>query len=108
MAAVSNCWFCSSLQDRRVRLYDTQRNWQLRKDVTTRMTRWTITDTTLSPDQRLLVYASISPVAFVVNVGSSGDPVRLLATFAGSRVEIVAILPQLICVACACSPAALS
>jgi WD repeat-containing protein 23 len=58
-----------------VRLYDTQRNWQLRKDVTTRMTRWTITDTTLSPDQRLLVYASISPVAFVVNVGSSGDPV---------------------------------
>jgi WD repeat-containing protein 23 len=56
-------------------LYDTQRNWQLRKDVTTRMTRWTITDTTLSPDQRLLVYASISPVAFVVNVGSSGDPV---------------------------------
>ena len=31
------------LQDRRVRLYDTTRNWALRKDVTTRMTRWTIT-----------------------------------------------------------------
>lgn len=30
-------------QDRRVRLYDTTRNWALRKDVTTRMTRWTIT-----------------------------------------------------------------
>eukprot|EP00878_Enallax_costatus_P018481 GHUV01019456.1.p1 GENE.GHUV01019456.1~~GHUV01019456.1.p1 ORF type:complete len:369 (+),score=74.08 GHUV01019456.1:1185-2291(+) len=40
------------------------------------MTRWTITDTTLSPDQRLLVYASISPVAFVVNVGSSFDVVE--------------------------------
>lgn len=58
-----------------MRLYDTQRDWQLRKDVTTRMTRWTITDTCLSPDQRLLVYASISPVAFVVHVGSSGDQV---------------------------------
>lgn len=37
------------------------------------MTRWTITDTCLSPDQRLLVYASISPVAFVVTVGNPGD-----------------------------------
>lgn len=68
----------SIMQDRRVRLYDTQNNWRLRKDVTTRMTRWTITDTTLSPDQRLLVYASISPVAFVVNVGSSYDVVSYL------------------------------
>lgn len=59
-----------------MRLYDTQHNWRLRKDVTTRMTQWTITDTTLSPDQRLLVYSSISPVAFVVNVGSSYDVVR--------------------------------
>lgn len=58
-----------------MRLYDTQCDWRLRKDVTTRMTRWTITDTCLSPDQRLLVYASISPVAFVVAVGSSGDVV---------------------------------
>lgn len=33
----------NNTQDRRVRLYDTTRNWALRKDVTTRMTRWTIT-----------------------------------------------------------------
>ncbi|KAF6262050.1 WD40-repeat-containing domain protein [Scenedesmus sp. NREL 46B-D3] len=77
--AASGDFYIAAFQDRRVRLYDTQRDWQLRKDVTTRMTRWTITDTTLSPDQRLLVYASISPVAFVVNVGSSGDPVESLA-----------------------------
>lgn len=32
----------------------------------------------MSPDQRLLVYASISPVAFVVNVGSSFDVVSYL------------------------------
>jgi hypothetical protein len=90
------------LQDRRVRLYDTQRNWQLRKDVTTRMTRWTITDTTLSPDQRLLVYASISPVAFVVNVGSSGDPVShdvLVCLASGDS----ASLPRLSC-CCAVMP----
>eukprot|EP00879_Flechtneria_rotunda_P005839 GHRR01006144.1.p1 GENE.GHRR01006144.1~~GHRR01006144.1.p1 ORF type:complete len:357 (+),score=130.44 GHRR01006144.1:1113-2183(+) len=71
--SASGDFYIAAYQDRRVRLYDTQRGWRLRKDVTTRMTRWTITDTCLSPDQRLLVYASISPVAFVVNVGSSYD-----------------------------------
>lgn len=46
---LSSCVFCllvlclAPQQDRRVRLYDTTRNWALRKDVTTRMTRWTIT-----------------------------------------------------------------
>lgn len=64
-----------------MRLYDTATGgaWRLRKDVTTRMTRWTITDTALSPDQRLLVYASISPTAFLVSVGHAGDLVRQLA-----------------------------
>jgi hypothetical protein len=33
----------------------------------------------MSPDQRLLVYASISPVAFVVNVGSRCDVVSVCA-----------------------------
>jgi hypothetical protein len=86
-----------------VRLYDTQRNWQLRKDVTTRMTRWTITDTTLSPDQRLLVYASISPVAFVVNVGSSGDPVSdAVLSMPGSRChQFNSVLARLFCCCCA-------
>ena len=44
---------------KRVRLYDTHDGpgrWRLRKDVTTRMTRWTITDTAQSPDGRFLVY----------------------------------------------------
>ena len=59
----------ASPQDRRVRLYDCQRDWRLRKDVTTRMVRWTITDTTLSPDQKFLVYSSITPVAYVVGTG---------------------------------------
>ncbi|KAF8062665.1 LEC14B protein [Scenedesmus sp. PABB004] len=72
-------FFVAAFQDRRVRLYDTAAGWRLRKDVTTRMTRWTITDSCLSPDNRLLVYASISPVAFVVNVGSSWDVVESAA-----------------------------
>lgn len=78
-----------------MRLYDTMRNWALRKDVTTRMTRWTITDTTMSPDQRLLVYASISPVAFVVNVGSSYDVVSCAQGAACAACAVlVCLLPR--------------
>lgn len=66
-------FFIAAFQDRRVRLYDTERKWRIRKDVTTRMTRWTITDTTLSPDQKFLVYSSISPTAYLVHVGGSMD-----------------------------------
>jgi WD repeat-containing protein 23 len=58
-----------------VRLYDVEAGWKVRKDVRTRMTRWTITDTALSPDQRFLVYASISSVAFLLNVGANWDVV---------------------------------
>lgn len=57
------------MQDRRVRLYDCAAGWKLRKDITTRMVRWTITDTTLSPDQRFLVYSTIAPTAYLVSLG---------------------------------------
>ncbi len=56
-----------------MRLYDVDRGWRLRKNVSTRMMRWTITDTSLSPDQRLLLYASIVPAVHLVGVGSSFD-----------------------------------
>ena len=42
-------------QDRRIRVYNVDMGWQLRKDVIARNLRWTITDTALSPDQRFLV-----------------------------------------------------
>ena len=51
--------------------------WRLRKDISTRLTRWTVTDTALSPDGRYLVYASITPVVWLVDVGAPYDPSRV-------------------------------
>ncbi|KAG1664335.1 hypothetical protein FOA52_011649 [Chlamydomonas sp. UWO 241] len=66
-------FFVAAFQDQRVRIYDVENGWRLRKDVRARMCRWTVTDCTLSPDQRFLVYASIMPVAHLVAVGHRGD-----------------------------------
>ena len=55
-----------------MRLYDVENGWHLRKDVQTRQSRWTITDTAVSPDQRLLIYASIIPVCVCVWRGEGG------------------------------------
>ena len=54
--------------DRRVRLYDVDNDWRLRKDVEARNLRWTITDTCISPDQKFLLYSSISPIVHLVGV----------------------------------------
>ncbi|KAG2423726.1 hypothetical protein HXX76_015115 [Chlamydomonas incerta] len=72
-------FFVAAFQDRRVRLYDVEQGWRLRKDITTRMCRWTITDTAVSPDQRFVVYSSIIPVVHLVEVGSSFDCVNSIA-----------------------------
>jgi WD repeat-containing protein 23 len=53
--------------DRRIRLYETEYNWRMRKDVHCRNLRWTVTDTCLSPDQQFLLYASINPTVHMVN-----------------------------------------
>ncbi len=53
--------------ERRVRLYDVNNNWRLRKDVEARNLRWTITDTCISPDQKFLLYSSISPIVHLVS-----------------------------------------
>lgn len=71
--------FVAAYQDRRIRVYDVERNWQLRKDIMARMLRWTITDTALSPDRRFLLYSSITPIVHMVNVGSHVDEVESLA-----------------------------
>ena len=36
-------------------IYDVDKGWTLRKDIVARSLQWTITDTSLSPDQRFLV-----------------------------------------------------
>ena len=49
-----------------MRVYDTENNWRMVKDVHARNLRWTITDTCLSKDQRLLLYATINPIVHMV------------------------------------------
>lgn len=58
--------------DKRVRVYDTENGWKMVKDVHARNLRWTITDTCLSKDQRLLLYATINPIVHMVNVDTGG------------------------------------
>ena len=60
------CTAAAFQQDKRVRLYNSDSNWSLRKDVRARGLRWTITDTCLSQDQKFLLYASISPIVHLV------------------------------------------
>eukprot|EP01018_Ginkgo_biloba_P039756 Gb_41012 [translate_table: standard] len=64
--------FVAGFQDRRIRIYNVDEEWTVQKDVLARSLRWTVTDTALSPDQRYLVYATITPVVHIVNVGNSG------------------------------------
>ncbi|KAG6416248.1 hypothetical protein SASPL_123674 [Salvia splendens] len=61
----------AAFQGSQIRIYDVEREWKVRKNILARSLRWTITDTSLSPDQRCLVYASMSPVIQIVDAGSS-------------------------------------
>ncbi|KAH6799692.1 hypothetical protein C2S51_036176 [Perilla frutescens var. frutescens] len=61
----------AAFQGSQIRIYDVEGGWKVRKNILARSLRWTITDTSLSPDQRYLVYASMSPVIQIVDAGSS-------------------------------------
>lgn len=63
--------FIAGFQDSHIRIYNVDRNWRIQKDIRARSLRWTITDTSLSPDRRFLVYSSISPIVHIVDVGSA-------------------------------------
>lgn len=60
----------AGFQDSNIRVYNAENGWSLQKDILAKSLRWTITDTSLSPDQRYLVYSSMSPIVHIVNVGS--------------------------------------
>ncbi|KAI3728210.1 hypothetical protein L6452_16842 [Arctium lappa] len=62
--------FVAGFQDSDIKIYNVDRGWKLQKNIRARSLRWTITDTSLSPDQRFLVYSSMSPIVHIVNVGS--------------------------------------
>eukprot|EP00271_Cylindrocystis_brebissonii_P003415 TRINITY_DN14373_c0_g1_i1.p1 TRINITY_DN14373_c0_g1~~TRINITY_DN14373_c0_g1_i1.p1 ORF type:complete len:674 (-),score=99.36 TRINITY_DN14373_c0_g1_i1:561-2582(-) len=90
--SVDGSMFVAAFQDQRIRVYDVDKGWMVKKDVSARQIRWTITDTALSPDQRFLVYASITPVVHMVNVGGDVQSVanvtdihESLNFYAGSR-----------------------
>lgn len=63
--------FIAGFQGSHIRLYNVDSGWKVQKDILAKSIRWTITDTCLSPDQCYLVYASMSPVVHIVNVGSA-------------------------------------
>ncbi|XWS13983.1 hypothetical protein CRYUN_Cryun36dG0085100 [Craigia yunnanensis] len=71
MGRADGSLFVAGFQKSHIRIYNVDRGWKVHKDILAKSLRWTITDTSLSPDQRFLVYASLSPVVYIVNVGSA-------------------------------------
>ncbi|XP_062022977.1 LEC14B protein [Rosa rugosa] len=63
--------FVAGFQGSHIRIYNVDKGWKVQKDIPAKSMRWTVTDTSLSPDQRHLVYASMSPIVHIVNVGSA-------------------------------------
>ncbi|KAL8530768.1 hypothetical protein ACS0TY_007708 [Phlomoides rotata] len=63
--------FLAASLGRQIKIYDVERGWKVQKNILASCVRLTITDTTLSPDQRHLVYSCMSPVVNIVDVGSS-------------------------------------
>ncbi|KAH0933581.1 hypothetical protein HID58_010698, partial [Brassica napus] len=62
--------FIAGFQGSHIRIYNVEKGWKVQKDILAKSLRWTVTDTSLSPDQRNLVYASMSPMVHIVDVGS--------------------------------------
>ncbi|XP_074590875.1 LEC14B homolog [Curcuma longa] len=59
------------LQGSLIKIFNVEKGWKVQKDINARSLRWTITDTALSPDQRQLVYSSLTPIVHLVNVWSA-------------------------------------
>ncbi|VUC36806.1 unnamed protein product [Clonostachys rosea] len=74
-------FFFACGKDFKVRLYDTSRpyNWQHYKTVTHPWGRWTLTDASLSKDNKWLAYTSISSLVAITptDINDSGDPYSL-------------------------------
>ncbi|XP_020114138.1 LEC14B homolog [Ananas comosus] len=72
--------FVAGFRGSRIKIYDVESGWEVLKDVSARSLRWTITDTSLSPDQRFLVYSSLSPIVHIVNVRGGATDSRANVT----------------------------
>ncbi|KAI5820418.1 WD40-repeat-containing domain protein, partial [Pyronema omphalodes] len=71
-------FFYSASQDMRIQLYDTQDplNWKHYKSVLYSGGQWTISDASLSPDNRLLAYASLTSAVFVADTTPESSETR--------------------------------
>ncbi|KAE8660112.1 LEC14B-like protein [Hibiscus syriacus] len=65
--------FVAGFQRSHIKIYNVDKGWKVQKNILAKSLRWTITDTCLSPDQRFLVYSSLSPIVHIVNVGSTAS-----------------------------------
>ncbi|KAD4584483.1 hypothetical protein E3N88_22098 [Mikania micrantha] len=63
--------FVAAFQGSHIRIYNAEMGWKLHKNIVAESLRWTVTDTTFSPDKRFLIYATMSPIVNIVNIGSS-------------------------------------
>ena len=73
-------FFYSCSKDYHVRMYDTSNpySWKYYKTMVHPAARWTLTDASLSPDNRLLAYSTIAPVVYAANTAAGDDePVPL-------------------------------
>ncbi|XP_074368338.1 LEC14B protein-like [Apium graveolens] len=59
-----------AFQGSHIRIYDVDREWKVHKNIIAQSLRWTVTDTSFSPDRQNLVYATMSPVVHIVNIAS--------------------------------------
>ncbi|KAK7860327.1 LEC14B homolog isoform X2 [Quercus suber] len=79
--------FVAGFQGSHIRIYNVNKGWKVQKDILAKSLRWTITDTSLSPDQQYLVYASMSPMVHIVNVGSAAT--KSVANITGADMEVI-------------------
>ena len=83
-------FFFSVVKDFRVRMYDTSNpyNWRHYKTVTYPWGQWTLTDASLSPDNKWLAFTSLQPIVCLAptDPNDTGDPYTLdLSERGGTR-----------------------
>ncbi|WZZ34582.1 hypothetical protein YC2023_017983 [Brassica napus] len=68
--------FIAAFQGSHIRIYNVEKGWKVHKDILTKSLRWTVTDTSLSP-----VFANMSPIVHIVDVGSGATESHANVTF---------------------------
>ncbi|KAJ0449887.1 putative transcription factor WD40-like family [Helianthus annuus] len=64
--------FVAAFQGSQIKIYNAEMGWKLHKKIVAESFNWTVTDTSISPDKRFLIYSTLSPIVNIVNIGSAG------------------------------------